>query len=154
MMNNTKRQWELEWISTWDRKDGIHHYNYRKATSNQHRLSSNIPDMDSQVQDPSWHDDGRIQVSLVAGHIIFAMILNCASISSLQLQHTWRPNRLNPQDSASKRSVQNIIKLSLEIHKVTNIKLFHIRFITISSCVHTVRCLNVVQCTTSPWPQA
>jgi hypothetical protein len=49
MMNNTKCQRYLEWTSTWDRKDGIHHYSYRKTTSDQHCLSYDIPDMDSQV---------------------------------------------------------------------------------------------------------
>jgi len=31
--------------------DVIHHYNYHKTRSNQHRLSSNIPDMDGQVEE-------------------------------------------------------------------------------------------------------
>jgi hypothetical protein len=51
MMNNTKGGWELEWAPAWSRIDGIHHYNYCKATSDQHRLSSDIPDMDSRVEE-------------------------------------------------------------------------------------------------------
>jgi hypothetical protein len=30
---------------------GIHHYNYRKAASDEHHLSSDIFDMDSQVEE-------------------------------------------------------------------------------------------------------
>jgi hypothetical protein len=56
-------------------------------------------------RNPSRRDDGRIQVWQVARHTIFGMILNCASVSSLQLQHTLRLDRLNPQDSATERSV-------------------------------------------------
>jgi hypothetical protein len=55
MMNNIKCHRELEWAPAWGRIDGIHHYNYRKATSNQHCLSSHILDMDS----------GGIQVDLM-----------------------------------------------------------------------------------------
>jgi len=51
MMNNTKCWWEFEWASAWGRINGIHHYNYHKTTFNQHRLSSDIPDMDSQVEE-------------------------------------------------------------------------------------------------------
>jgi hypothetical protein len=86
-------------------------------------------------RNPSWHDDGRIQVWQMAGRIIFGVILNCAFVSSLQLQHTWRLDRLNPQDNATGKSVQSTIMLSLEIHKVTNIKLSHLKFITATSCV-------------------
>ncbi len=39
-------------------------------------------------RNPSRRDDGRIQVRQVARHTIFKVIPNCASISSLQLQHT------------------------------------------------------------------
>jgi hypothetical protein len=56
-------------------------------------------------RNPSQHDDGRIQVQQVARRTIFGMILNCAFVSSLQLQHTWRPDRFNPQDSATKKNV-------------------------------------------------
>jgi hypothetical protein len=49
MMNNTKCRQELNWALVRGRKDGVHHRNYRKITSDQHRLSSNILDMDSQV---------------------------------------------------------------------------------------------------------
>jgi hypothetical protein len=34
------------------------------------------------------HDDGRIQVWQLARRIIFGVILNCAFVNSLQLQHT------------------------------------------------------------------
>jgi hypothetical protein len=51
MMNNTKCQWEFEWTPAWGRTDGIHHYNYRKTTSDQHYMSSDILDMDSQVEE-------------------------------------------------------------------------------------------------------
>jgi hypothetical protein len=51
MMNNTKWQKEFEWTPAWGRIDGIHHFNYHKTTFDQHRLSSNIHDMDSQVQE-------------------------------------------------------------------------------------------------------
>ncbi len=40
MMNITKCQHELEWAPAWGRINGIHHYNYHQATSDQHRLSS------------------------------------------------------------------------------------------------------------------
>jgi hypothetical protein len=56
-------------------------------------------------RNPSWCDDGRIQVRQVAWRTIFGMIPNCVFISSLQLQHTWRPDRLNPQDSVTRRNV-------------------------------------------------
>jgi hypothetical protein len=39
-------------------------------------------------RNPSRRDDGRIQVRHVTGRTIFGMILNYASVSSLQLQHT------------------------------------------------------------------
>jgi hypothetical protein len=39
-------------------------------------------------KNPNQHDDGRIQIWQVAGCIIFGVILNCAFVSSLQLQHT------------------------------------------------------------------
>jgi len=39
-------------------------------------------------KNPSRHDDGRIQVQQVAGRTIFGVIINYASISFLQLQHT------------------------------------------------------------------
>jgi len=51
MMNRTKGWQELEWAMAWGKINGIHHYNYRKATFDQHRLSSNILDMDSQVEE-------------------------------------------------------------------------------------------------------
>jgi hypothetical protein len=51
MMNNTKCRQELEWAPIWGIIDGIHHYNYRKATFDQHRLSSNILDINSQVEE-------------------------------------------------------------------------------------------------------
>jgi hypothetical protein len=51
MMTNTKCQQELEWPSAWGRINGIHHYYYRKVASDQHRLSFDIPDMDSQVEE-------------------------------------------------------------------------------------------------------
>jgi hypothetical protein len=38
-------------------------------------------------RNPGQHDDGRIQIQQVAGRTIFGMIPNCASVSSLQLQH-------------------------------------------------------------------
>jgi len=50
-MNSTKCQQELEGAPTLSRIDGILHYNYRKATCNQHRLSFDIRDMDSQVEE-------------------------------------------------------------------------------------------------------
>jgi hypothetical protein len=55
-MNSTKWWRELEWALAWGKIDGIHHYNYRKATSNHHRLSFDIPSMDSQVEEskPTW----------------------------------------------------------------------------------------------------
>ncbi len=45
MMNSTKSRRELEWVPNWGKIDGIHHYNYYKITSDQHHLSSNIPDI-------------------------------------------------------------------------------------------------------------
>jgi hypothetical protein len=54
MMNSTKCWRELEWALAWGKRDGIHHYNYHKTTSNQHRLSSNIPDMDSQMEESKF----------------------------------------------------------------------------------------------------
>jgi hypothetical protein len=33
------------------KRDGIHHYSYRKVTFDQHRLSFDILDMDSQVEE-------------------------------------------------------------------------------------------------------
>jgi hypothetical protein len=41
-------------------------------------------------RNPSRCDDGRIQVRQVARHIVFGVISNCASVNSLQLQHTWK----------------------------------------------------------------
>jgi len=86
-------------------------------------------------RNPNWCDDGRIQIRQVARRTVFGMIRNYVSINSLQLQHTWRLDHLNPQDNVTERSVQNTIKLPLEIHKVTNIKLSHLRFIIVTSCV-------------------
>jgi hypothetical protein len=86
-------------------------------------------------RNPSQRDDGRIQVRQVAARIVFGVISNCVSVSFLQLQHTWRPDCLNPHDSAIERNVQNIIRLLLKIHKVTNVKLFHFRFVTAISCM-------------------
>jgi hypothetical protein len=37
---------------------------------------------------PSRCDDGRIQIRWMARRTIFGVILNCASVNSLQLQHT------------------------------------------------------------------
>jgi hypothetical protein len=51
IMNSTKCEQELEWALVWGRKDGIHHCNYHKVTFDQHRLSSNILDMDRQVEE-------------------------------------------------------------------------------------------------------
>jgi len=51
MMNSTNCRQEFEWAPAWGKKDGIHHYSYRKVTSDQHRLSSNIPNMDNQVEE-------------------------------------------------------------------------------------------------------
>jgi hypothetical protein len=51
MMNSTKCRQELKWASAWGKIDGIHHYNYRKAAFDQYRLSFDIPDMDSQVEE-------------------------------------------------------------------------------------------------------
>jgi hypothetical protein len=45
-------------------------------------------------RNPSRHDDGWIQVWQVAGHTIFGVILNCAFVNSLQLQHTQKPDSL------------------------------------------------------------
>jgi hypothetical protein len=39
-------------------------------------------------RNPNRRDDGRIQVWQVARCIVFGMILNYASVRSLQLQHT------------------------------------------------------------------
>jgi hypothetical protein len=39
-------------------------------------------------RNPSQRDDGRNQVQQVAGRTIFGVIPNCASVNSLQLQHT------------------------------------------------------------------
>jgi hypothetical protein len=39
-------------------------------------------------RNPGRRDDGRIQIRQMAGHTIFGMISNCASVNSLQLQHT------------------------------------------------------------------
>jgi hypothetical protein len=52
MMNSTKCQQELERALAWGKIDGIHHYNYRKVASDQHCVSSDIPNMDSQVEEP------------------------------------------------------------------------------------------------------
>ncbi len=105
MMNNTKCWWELEWTSAWGKIDGIHHYIIAK----QHPINIVYPltylTWIVKWRNPSWCDDGRIQVRQVAWRTIFGMIPNCVFISSLQLQHTWRPDRLNPQDSVTRRNV-------------------------------------------------
>jgi len=44
-------RWELKWALAWGKIDGIHHYNYRKAASNRHRLSFDVRDMDSVVKE-------------------------------------------------------------------------------------------------------
>jgi hypothetical protein len=62
MMNNTKCRRELEWTLTWGIIDGIHHYNYHKTERDQHHLPSDIFDMDSQVEESSQLNDGRIQI--------------------------------------------------------------------------------------------
>ncbi len=46
-----KCQRKFEGTLAGGRIDGIHHYNYCKATSNQHHMSFDIPDMDSQVEE-------------------------------------------------------------------------------------------------------
>jgi hypothetical protein len=51
IMNNTNCQKELEWVPAWSKRDHIHHYSYCKAAFDQHRLSSDIHDMDNQVEE-------------------------------------------------------------------------------------------------------
>ena len=86
-------------------------------------------------RNPGGGDDRGIKVQQVTGCTVLGMILNGAPVGPLEHENTGRSNGFHPQDKTAGGSVKSVMKLTLQVHIVSHLKLTNLGSVAASASV-------------------